>query len=82
VNIHTSNLVPYNTYKNTTHTYLCYTQADGITVNYVVTLCTSRWRSLWLGVLFGYKAIIQVIGVYLAFRIRKVTVRMLWLATS
>ncbi len=43
-------------------------------VNYEVTLCDSRWKTLWLGVLLGYKVIIQGIGVFLAFKIRKVKV--------
>ena len=44
-------------------------------MNYFVILCNSRWRTVWLGILFGYKVIVQIIGVFLAFRIRKVTVR-------
>ena len=49
-------------------------QEDGITVNYEVILCESRYKTLWLVVLFGYKVIIQVIGVFLAYKIRKVKV--------
>ena len=37
-------------------------------------LCESRYKTLWLVVLFGYKVIIQVIGVFLAFKIRRVKV--------
>ena len=54
-----------------THTH---TQSDGVRVEYFVHLCESRYRTAWLAVLFGYKAIIQAIGVFLAFRIRKVKV--------
>ena len=49
-------------------------QEDGITVNYKVFLCESRWKNLWLGVIFGYKFVIQAIGVYLAYKIRDVKV--------
>ena len=49
-------------------------QSQGVTVNYVVVLCESRYKSLWLGVLFGYKFIMQGVGVFLAFKIRKVKV--------
>lgn len=49
-------------------------QEDGITVNFVVTLCESRRRVYWLSFLFGYKAVIQGIGLFLALRIRNVKV--------
>lgn len=49
-------------------------QEDGITVKHEVILCESRYKTLWLVVLFGYKVIIQVIGVFLAFKIRRVKV--------
>ena len=54
--------------------FCIFLQAEGIAVSYQVYLCESRWKSLWLGVLFGYKVIIQGIGVFLAFKIRKVKV--------
>ena len=50
------------------------TQDDGITVNYEVILCESRYKTLWLVILFGYKVVVQIIGVFLAFKIRKVKV--------
>lgn len=34
----------------------------------------SRWKLIWLGILFGYKAIIQIIGLILALKIRNVKV--------
>ena len=37
--------------------------------------CYSSSEPIWLGVLFGYKIIVQAIGVYLAFKIRKVKIR-------
>ena len=49
-------------------------QDDGITVVHKVILCESRYKTHWLVVLFGYKVIIQIIGVFLAFKIRKVKV--------
>ena len=49
-------------------------QDNGITINYEVILCEAQYKTLWLVVLFGYKVIIQVIGVFLAFKIRKVKV--------
>ncbi len=52
----------------------CILQHEGVTVNYVVVLCEARYKSLWLGILFGYKFIIQGVGVFLAFKIRKVKV--------
>jgi len=55
-------------------TTLGFFQDDGITVNFVVTLCDSRFRLYWLCALFGYKAIIQIIGLFLALRIRNIKV--------
>lgn len=49
-------------------------QSEGIVVHYVTSLCESRWKSVWLGILFGYKFIMQGVGVFLAFKIRKVKV--------
>ena len=50
-------------------------QEEGVQIEYIVTLCSARYRLAWLVPLFGYKFVIQFIGVYLAFRIRKVKVR-------
>ena len=41
----------------------------------VVYRCTSPTEPYWVGVLFGYKVIFQAIGVFLAFKIRKVKIR-------
>ena len=49
-------------------------QDDGITVMHKVILCESQYKTHWLVVLFGYKVMIQIIGVFLAFKIRKVKV--------
>ena len=51
-----------------------FVQEDGIIVKYEVILCESQYKTLWLVVLFGYKVIVQIIGVFLAFKIRKVKV--------
>ena len=45
-----------------------------MTVNYVVAICDSEYKSHWLSILFGYKFIMQGVGVFLAFKIRKVDV--------
>ena len=49
-------------------------QSDGITVKHEVIICEAQYKTLWLVILFGYKVVIQVIGVFLAFKIRKVKV--------
>ena len=41
----------------------------------MVSRCHSPTEPYWLGILFGYKIIIQVLGVFLAFKIRKVKIR-------
>ena len=40
----------------------------------MVARCSSPTEAYWLGVLFGYKIIFQAIGVFLAFKIRKVKI--------
>ncbi len=65
---------PYCTTVHThTHTH-SHTQEDGILVNYIVTVCESRTRLFWLVLVFGYKAVIQGIGLFLALRIRNIKV--------
>ena len=41
----------------------------------VVSRCLSTTEPYWLSILFGYKAIIQAIGLYLAFKIRNIKIR-------
>lgn len=50
-------------------------QDDGIKELSVVSRCHSPTEPYWLGLLFGYKIIIQAIGVFLAFKVRKVKIR-------
>lgn len=47
----------------------------GITVQYIATTCTSSSEPYWLSILFGYKVLIQVTGVILAFKIRTVHIK-------
>ena len=54
---------------------LCLSQEDGIKEVSVVSRCLSTTEPYWLSVLFGYKAIIQAIGLYLAFKIRNIKIR-------
>ena len=55
-----------------THTH---TQEDGIKEVSVVSRCLSTTEPYWAGLIFGYKAIIQAIGIYLAFKIRNIKIR-------
>ena len=41
----------------------------------MVSRCLSTTEPYWLSILFGYKAIIQAIGLYLAFKIRNIKIR-------
>jgi hypothetical protein len=47
---------------------------DGIKEVSVVSRCLSKTEPYWISILFGYKAIIQIIGLYLAFKIRKIKI--------
>jgi len=46
-----------------------------ITTNYFVYICSSKARDIFLGVLYGYKMLLQVIAILLAFTTRKVKVK-------
>ncbi|CAI8012827.1 Gamma-aminobutyric acid type B receptor subunit 2 [Geodia barretti] len=48
---------------------------EGIKEVSVVSRCLSTTEPYWLSILFGYKAIIQAIGLYLAFKIRNIKIR-------
>ena len=50
-------------------------QEQGIITEYCVYICDSTARSIFLGVLYGYKMVLQVIALVLAFSIRKVKVK-------
>eukprot|EP00731_Ephydatia_muelleri_P028159 Em0019g1032a len=47
----------------------------GITVQFIATTCTSSSEPYWLSILFGYKVLVQVTGVILAFKIRTVQIK-------
>lgn len=40
----------------------------------VINICTAKDRFIWLGVLFGYKGLFLLIGLFLAFETRKVKI--------
>ena len=46
-----------------------------IITNYYVYICNSTARDIFLGILYGYKMVLQVIALLLAFSIRKVKVK-------
>ena len=50
-------------------------QVFGIVEYYYMLICHSRLRPIFLGVLYGYKGVLQVIALFLAFTTRKVKVK-------
>ena len=50
-------------------------QEFGIVTDYYVYICNSTARDIFLGILYGYKMVLQVIALLLAFSIRKVKVK-------
>ena len=47
----------------------------GYKTDYYIYLCDSRERDIWLGVVYGYKALLQVGAIFLAFGTRKVSIK-------
>ena len=43
--------------------------------DYYTYVCESRDRDIWVGILFGFKVILQVASLFLAFGIRKVKMK-------
>lgn len=50
-------------------------QVRQIITNYCAYVCDSRSRDIFLGVLYGYKALLQIMALLVAFSIRKVKVK-------
>lgn len=50
-------------------------QEEGFDVNYNVLVCSSPARFVFLGIIYGYKIVLQVIAIILAFSIRKVKIK-------
>lgn len=46
-----------------------------IITRYYIFVCDSRSRDIFLGILYGYKALLQIIAMVFAFSIRKVKVK-------
>ena len=47
----------------------------GYKTNYFTYVCESKERDIWLGILYGYKGVLQVIALFLAFGTRRVKVK-------
>ena len=59
----------------TYQTFCFHWQEEGFTVISNVATCYSPARLYFLGVIYGYKIVMQLIGVVLAFSIRKVKIK-------
>ena len=46
----------------------------GQQIDYSVYICTSNTVLIWQGIVFGYKALLQIIAIFLAFGTRKVMI--------
>ena len=50
-------------------------QGEGFEITYNVLVCFSPGQFIFLGIIFGYKIVLQVIAIILAFSIRKVKIK-------
>ena len=55
--------------------WLSFLQDFEVNINNCVYICDSTTRDIFLGILYGYKMVLQVIALLLAFSIRKVKVK-------
>ncbi len=51
------------------------TQVNGQVTNFFIFVCDRQSRDIMLGVLYGYKALVQVVALVFSFSIRKVKVK-------
>ena len=58
-----------------THAYTFIVQELRVITEFYVYICTSEARNIFLGVLYGYKMVLQAIALLLAFSIRRVKVK-------
>ena len=56
---------------------ISFLQPRGVIVEYFFYICDSKNRNIALGILYGYKAILQIIALVFSFSIRKVKVKAL-----
>ena len=54
---------------------MCLLQEFGIITNNCIYICESPARDIFLGILYGYKMLLQIFALVLAFAIRKVKVK-------
>ncbi len=57
------------------YTLIVFWQELGIITEYCIYICDSTAHDIFLGVLYGYKMLLQIIALLLAFSIRKVKVK-------
>ena len=50
-------------------------QEEGITVTFRVDRCFSETEATWVTIVVGYKLLLQAIGAFLAFNIRKIKIK-------
>ena len=55
--------------------YSCYLQVFRKKYVYFIFVCTSDARRITLGILYGYKALLQILAVILALKTRKVQIK-------
>jgi hypothetical protein len=61
--------------RSTSIIFLPLLQVQQIITRYYIYICDSRSRDIFLGILYGYKALLQIIAMIFAFSIRKVKVK-------
>ena len=68
--------MPSNALYNVSSSYFCFSaQEREIVTLYFTYVCSSTARSIFRGVLYGYKMVLQVIALVFAFATRKVKVK-------
>ena len=55
--------------------FLVFSQVRGVEYRYYIYICTSTARDVTLGVLYGYKAVLQAVTLVMALKTRKVKIQ-------
>ncbi|EDV22613.1 uncharacterized protein TRIADDRAFT_28937, partial [Trichoplax adhaerens] len=46
-----------------------------VTTHYIAVVCTSKYLSLWTGIIYGYKFLLMIFGAFLAWETRSVAIK-------
>ena len=59
------------------HNVYAHDQANGISYNYFIFVCLNNSAIVWLSISYAYKALLQIVAMFMAFHTRRVKIKAL-----